>query len=173
MLWGSASRVRQSSHCPYTASLPASKASSPVSSTAQQACCNGAGRLRWWRCSRPMRCSSRSMGQSSVTRTSRSMSSDCSITCVPTTIRSFRSFGVDSLPMRAISWFSRAARSGIRNCAWNSCTSLSGRLSRSNCAIFCAFLTVFTITPAQPPSASFRRSSAGSSGSVSVVSCTV
>ena len=35
------------------------------------------------------------------------------------------------------------------------------------------FLTVFTITPAQPPSASFRRSSAGSSGSVSVVSCTV
>ena len=49
----------------------------------------------------------------------------------------------------------------------------SGRLSRSSCAIFCAFLTVFTITPAQPPSASFRRSSAGSSGSVSVVSCTV
>lgn len=35
------------------------------------------------------------------------------------------------------------------------------------------FLTVLTITPAQPPSASFRRSSAGSSGSVSVVSCTV
>ena len=50
---------------------------------------------------------------------------------------------------------------------------LSGRLSRSSCAIFCTFLTVFTITPAQPPSASFRRSSAGSSGSVSVVSCTV
>ena len=37
MLRGRKFRVRQSSHCPYTASLPASKASSPVSSTAQQA----------------------------------------------------------------------------------------------------------------------------------------
>ena len=149
------------------AALPSSNSSVPVSSTAQRASCTGCGRARpGCRCSRPMRCSSRSIGHNSVASMSKSMSSDCSSTCVPTTISRSRCAGVERLPMRSIMRCSFSARSGIKNCAWNTSTSNPGSSSRRRAARSCAFRTVLTITPAQPPSRSAFCSISGRCSSV-------
>ena len=59
------------------------------------------------------------MGQSSVTKKSKSMSSDCSNTWVPTTMSLSRSAAVERFPNRSNKIRSLSARSGMRNWAWN------------------------------------------------------
>ena len=84
---------------------------------------------------------------------SKSMSKDCSSTCVPTTIRPSRSASVPRFPSLAVMRASRSILSAAvkRECA--RITSLSGSLSMTARAVCCARFTVLTMTPAQPPRA--------------------
>ena len=109
------------------------------------------GRIRSCLCSLPIRCKSKSIGHISVIRTSKSISRDCSSTCVPTIIRaSFR--GIAKGPSSSKSAASSAALCSAKKRECISVTTPSPKASFNSRANACACLTVLTIMPAAPPS---------------------
>ena len=151
---GNTTSVRISIYSPYTAAEPLSMFSSSHLSTKHCAFFSLSGRFLLCLCNLPIRCSKRSIGQSSLIITSKSMSNDCSITCVPTTISLCgRLVPVPALPscLRSISSFDILSVAVKRECSSDTSSPNSAfNLSASSCACF----TVFTIMAAQPPSLS-------------------
>ena len=99
-------------------------------------------------CSLPILCRIKSIGASSVIKTSKSISSDCSITCVPMTILNFGLSPFFPIVLKSSSSF--LYLSVVINDEWRRKTFSSPKTFEHIRVYSCAFLTVFTITPITP-----------------------